>query len=65
MTGKKKTMDGGLFGISNPITNNKARNTSNADFNKLYQQLTRVDQGFLSRMGNETIYQITRIKYSK
>ena len=53
MTGKKKTMDGGLFGISNPITNNKARNTSDADFNKLYQQLTRVDQGLFSRMGNE------------
>ena len=53
MTRKKKTMDGGFFGISSQITNAKARNTSDADFNQLYQQLTRVDKGFLSRMGNE------------
>ena len=53
MTRKKKTMDGGFFGISSKITNAKARNTSDADFNQLYQQLTRVDKGFLSRMGNE------------
>jgi hypothetical protein len=52
MTGKKKTMDGGIFGIIPNQPKYYPESVTNNTFNELYTKLTR-NQGFLNKLRSE------------
>ena len=57
MTGKKKTMDGGIFGIIPNQPKYYPESVTNNTFNELYTKLTS-NQGFLNKLRSEQRFEI-------